>query len=168
MSEQQGFTTAELRQAMKDGYAAIIAFVTSEVFAKVSAELDSLSDIQRDNFVRNVILNRGALERRGVNVPEGILLQRSSFGDRRPTLFCIKKYLPERFHGAWENVNLTFDMEFPDYAVARDPETSWRTPISPDIQSLLLAAGLSLEQIPDRFQVRKAFMGEPVAQNPSA
>src|ERR1700722_2327432 len=153
VAEVHEFATDELRHAMREGYAAIISFVTSEPFKNLCYEFGGLTDLERDAYVRNVILDRDELLKRGVAVPEGILLQRSSFGDRRPTLFCVKKYLPKRFHGAWENVNLTFDAQYPDDAVSRDAEVSWRKPVRPDIQSLLLAAGLPLECIPEKFQV---------------
>ena len=34
---------------------------------------------------------------RGFTVPEGILIQASAFGDRRPTLFAVKKFLLKKF-----------------------------------------------------------------------
>ncbi|GAA5024170.1 hypothetical protein GCM10025734_82300 [Kitasatospora paranensis] len=43
----------------------------------------------------------------GVFVPAGLTIQRSTFRDDRPTLFCIVKHLP---HGLlWEKVTVTFD-----------------------------------------------------------
>jgi hypothetical protein len=154
------FTTAELIAAMRAGYDSLIEFVTSAPFRRVYGELRSLDEVQREVYVRTVMLNREQLRNRGVVVPEGILIQRSAFGDRRPTLFCVKTYLPRRFHSAWENVNLTFDRDYSDSAVSRAPEDCWRRPVRPDIQALLLAAGLSPEEIPSTFQVAGAFMGD--------
>jgi len=117
--------------------------------------------------VQEVLLDAALLRERGVHVPEGILIQRSAFGDRRPTLFCVKKYLPKKFHSAWENVNLTFDAA-DDNSVTRDPAECWRHPIRPDIQAALLAAGLALEDLPPSLQVSGTLMNERWNAQPDA
>jgi hypothetical protein len=154
------FTREELIGVMRQGYDDLIDFALTEPFKRVCRELNSLPDDERYNFVKCVLLSPSEIKRRGVEVPEGILIQRSSFGDRRPTLFCIKKYLPKRFHRAWENVNLTFDAVYADEDVSRDPEVCWRNPIEPEIQSKLLAEGKPLESAEVSMLVRAGFMGE--------
>ncbi|MBB4212552.1 hypothetical protein EV659_11226 [Rhodothalassium salexigens DSM 2132] len=144
-----GFTRAELAAAMRATYAELIAFVTQPAFVAIYNDLWSRDAADRPRFVNEVIVNRAELERRGVDIPEGILVQTSAFGDRRPTLFAVKKFLPDRFHDAWENVNLTFDNEYDDAAVSRDPEMAWRRPLPVSIQNTLLAEAADLDAYPD-------------------
>jgi hypothetical protein len=136
----------ELVQAMRATYDEIIDFVTTPEFKAIMEELGSLQGRDRPAFVASVLVNKEELARRGVTIPEGILIQRSAFGDRRPTLFCVKKYLPDRFHDVWQNVNITFDNEFADASVSRAPEVAWRHPLPVPLQSEIMAAGGNLEQ----------------------
>lgn len=160
MAPTADFSRAEIRAAMRECYDVLIAFVTSVQFQSVLSELDELDSLQKGRFIYRVLLNPTELGKYGVEVPDGVLIQRSAFGDRRPTLFCVKKYLPKKFHSAWENVNITFDALHDDMSVMRDAELCWRNPIRPDVQSALLSAGLRLEEIPESLIVKGSLMRE--------
>lgn len=136
----------ELYEVMRKFYDELIAFSATAGFRSVLEELYALPEEDRPHYVNSVIMNKNELRARGVVPPEGILILRSSFGDRRPTLFCIKKYLPERYQVFWENVNITFDNAFEQDAVARD-ETAWRKPLPIDVQSLLLTQGVTAGEL---------------------
>lgn len=138
----------ELASAMRSTYDEIIDFVTTPGFKAVMDEFSALHAQDRPAFVANVLLNEIALAERGVDVPDGILIQRSAFGDRRPTLFVVKKFLPERFSDVWQNVNVTFDDEFEDATVSRDPEIAWRAPLPVELQAEVMAKGGNLEEVP--------------------
>jgi hypothetical protein len=84
------------------------------------------------------------LAKRGVERPPDLLIQRSAFGDRRPTLFCVKKWLPPDMF--WENVNITFDNEFDDNAIPRD-ESAWRAPVPVALQHEYLSGNLSEAEV---------------------
>jgi hypothetical protein len=124
----EAFTRDELKEVMRRGYDDLIDLAISEPFKSICRELHNLPDYERYDFVKSVLLSPEEIRRRGVQVPEGVLIQRSAFGDRRPTLFCIKKYLPTRFHSAWENVNLTFDAVFADDDEAGTPRSAGEIP----------------------------------------
>jgi hypothetical protein len=61
----------------------------------------------------------------------------------------VKKFLPVKFHAAWENVNLTFDNEYNDKDVSRDPAVAWRKPLPVSLQNALIAEHIDLESAPD-------------------
>lgn len=143
------YSRPELAAAMRQTYDELIAFVTQPSFQAVYSELRRLSRAERPAFVSQVLLNPEKLEERGVHVPPGVLIQTSAFGDRRPTLFAVKKFLPVKFHNAWENVNLTFDNEYSDEDISRDPAVVWRKPLPVDLQSALIASNVDLESVPD-------------------
>src|SRR2546426_12212852 len=79
------FGRAELMQDMREAYDAIIGFVTTPQFAAFYNELMSLDQKARPKFIRDVLFTPDELRRRGIAVPEDILIQTSAFGDRRPT-----------------------------------------------------------------------------------
>lgn len=141
------YSQDELAAAMSDAYSAIIDFVTTDEFTSLMNEFSRLESTQRPLFVANVLLDDQALLDRGVSVPEGILIQRSAFGDRRPTLFVVKKFLPERFSDVWQNVNITVDDLFDDASVSREPTTAWRQPLPVARQAQLMAEGRDLEEL---------------------
>jgi hypothetical protein len=147
MYKHLSYDQTELAGAMRATYDELIEFVTTPEFQAVMTDLGLLDSRERQAFVISVLLNKEELARRGVVVPEGILIQRSAFGDRRPTLFCVKKFLPDRFTDVWQNVNLTFDDLFLDESVSRTPEIAWRQPLPVDLQVEALAHGKNLEEI---------------------
>jgi hypothetical protein len=140
---------SELAAAMRQTYDELIAFVTQPAFQAVYKELWELPATERPTFVNKVLLRPEELEKRGVRVPPEILIQTSAFGDRRPTLFAVKKFLPAKFHDAWENVNLTFDNEYNDEEVSRDPAVTWRKPLPVVLQNALIASNIDLNSAPD-------------------
>lgn len=83
----------------------IATFVTSEPFLRVMREFAEVPRARRHDFIRRVLINRDAMQQRGVHVPEDLIIQRSAFEDRRPTLFCVVKHLPE----PEKKVTVTFD-----------------------------------------------------------
>lgn len=80
-------------------------FVERPRFQQVLAEMDKLPFAERDTFIRRHLLNPAELARRGITPPEGIVIQRSRFGDGRPTVFAVVKYLPQDYR----KVTITFD-----------------------------------------------------------
>ncbi len=128
------------------GYDEIIDFITTDEFKSAHAELMALPLEQRPQFVVDVFLNDAELERRGIRRPRDLHILRSAFGDRRPTLFCVKKWLPPELRMFWENVNITFDNEFEDDTIPRD-EQAWRPPLPVEIQHEYLSGNLSEEVV---------------------
>ena len=146
------FDQKELRTAMLSSYEDICNFITDPVFSDIFSEMMSLSPSERPKFVSNVWLDSTELERRGLNIPIGILVQTSAFGDRRPTLFVVKKLLPEKYHAAWENVNWTFNNDFEENSVPADPENSWRMPLKVSVQNALLSESIDLQSVDNEFE----------------
>lgn len=142
--DQLDFSQEELSAAMRRNYDRIISFITTPEFKALHDEMRSLPPAKRPSFVERIILNSAELRRRGVVVPEDILIQTSAFGDRRPTLFVVKIFLPSKFHCAWENTNITFDNEYDDNDVPRSPEMAWRAPLRVDVQASLISKGIDL------------------------
>ena len=132
---------------MRKTYDELIDFVLQPNFKKLVDELYALPPEQRPNFVQNQILNEKVLAERQINVPEGILIQRSAFGDRRPTLFVVKKYLPKGFDFAWENLNLTFDQDYQDDDISREGSQAWRKPLPFEVQAALSALKLKDSEV---------------------
>jgi hypothetical protein len=164
--DSRTYDQAELAGVMRQTYEELIAFVTSPEFKAVLTEMNTLPPEAHPTFVKLVLLNKEALTARGVSVPEGILIQRSSFGDRRPTLFVVKKFLPEKYHDSWENVNLTCDAVYDDADVSRDAEVAWRPPLPPELQAQLMTRGISLESVDDEDSLQiGAFGGTEVAKS---
>lgn len=141
------YSQRELQDVMRAHYDKIIDFITSAPFKALMEEMSDISHLDRPKFVREVLLDSDELNKRGVIVPPGILIQRSAFGDRRPTLFAIKHFLPKAYSDVWQNVNITFDNAYVDSSVARDRETCWRAPLPPDIQAQAMAQGVELETV---------------------
>ena len=109
----------------------------------------ALAPEKRPAFVHRVWLDPEERERRGIRHSEGILVQTSAFGDRRPTLFVVKKFLPEKYHVVWENVNWTFNNEFREEEVPTDPDSAWRMPLAVAAQNALIANKIDLQSMPD-------------------
>lgn len=147
------FGRDELTSVMQAYYEELLDFVSTPAFRSLYQELMELAPEDRPDFVLNVVLNHEERERRGIAVPDGILIQTSAFGDRRPTLFAVKKFLPKKYHGAWENVNLTFFNEFKDDEIPRDPTLAWRPPLPTGLQNALLKQGRNLEDVPASFGI---------------
>jgi hypothetical protein len=143
------FGPVELSKIMRITYDELIAFITTPSFSSMRADLMRCSKEQRPEFVMNVILSPTERGKRGIVVPDKILIETSAFGDRRPTLFVVKKFLPKRYHGAWENVNITFDDEYNDADVSRDPTMAWRPPLPVVLQNAAMANNIPLDALPN-------------------
>lgn len=155
------FGSDELRLVMRRTYDELIAFSATPGFRKLHFELMDKPVKDRMAFVLDVILSEEERRNRGVETPEGILFQTSAFGDRRPTLYVIKKFLPERYHGAWENVNITFDNPYTDEEVSRDPAMAWRAPLPVALQSMALSRSIPLDRLPEGFDVGSGVCDPP-------
>lgn len=85
----------------------VSSFIENENFKALLKELhDSSPNFEgRKQFVKNVILNKGELKKRGIVLPSDLIIQRSKFDDKRPTLFCVTKYMKDRS----QKVTFTFD-----------------------------------------------------------
>ncbi|MGW1642663.1 hypothetical protein [Streptomyces lavendulae] len=137
---------------MRRTYDELIDFVVTPEFQAVHRELMELPENERPEFVQRVLLDPDELRIRGVIVPSGILVQMSAFGDRRPTLFAVKKFLPEKYHRAWENVNFTFNNSYDESAIRRDAENAWRAPLPVALQNELIAQKVDLEAVPSEVE----------------
>lgn len=141
------YSQAQLQAVMRTHYDKIIDFITSEPFKALMEEMSAVSHRDRPRFVIDVLLNKNELAKRGVAVPDGILIQRSAFGDRRPTLFAVKHFLPDGYTNVWQNVNITFDNDYLDGSISREREICWREPLSPGIQAQAMVDGVELESV---------------------
>lgn len=96
-------------QALRDEVEASVLeigkFVETDEFQELLTDLWNTPREERSDFVRDVVLDDAELERRGIDVPEGMIIQRSAFEDGRPTLFCVSKYLSD----GKRKVTITFD-----------------------------------------------------------
>jgi hypothetical protein len=146
---------ARIRQEMVGGYDRLLQVAATDAFQRLLGELYELPPSERPHFVTAVILRQEEREARGVFLPDDILVLRSAFGDRRPTLFCLKRYLSRDLHRYWQNVNLTFDNAVPDETVPRD-ERAWRKPLAATVQAAVIANGLDAEAIDSAFGGRPA------------
>lgn len=142
------FGRDELHAIMRKTYDELINFVTTPVFKVFHKELMSLLPRDRPAFVAKVLFDPDERVKRGMVIPDGILIEASAFGDRRPTLFAVKKLLPLKYQSVWENLNLTFDNEYKNQKVSRAPEKAWRPPLPVALQNALIAADADLESVP--------------------
>lgn len=152
--ENLDFTIGDLQEAVRNNYEVLMSVVTQPAFLELHREMMDLAPTDRPAFVYREILRPEALARRGIVVPEDVLVQVSAFGDRRPTLFVLKRFLPARFHAAWENNNLTFFNEFDDEDYPYDPELAWRPPLPVPLQDAAIAAGSNLNDVPAEYAMK--------------
>lgn len=125
--------------SMREGYDKLIKYVSQPSFQAVLLELFGLPRSQRPWFVKSVLLSEENREKLNIKLPDGVLLVRSTFGDRRPSLFCVKTYLPEKLWKPWQNVNITFDEHYADTDIPRDAR-AWRPGLGFEEQAALMAA----------------------------
>lgn len=103
---QADYDLETLGRWMREALADIHAYVLTEQFRAVLAEMNTLPTLQqKDEYVRRVLLDPSELAQRGIAPPEGIEVQRSVFADHRPTAFCVVKHLPD----VHRKVTITFD-----------------------------------------------------------
>jgi len=82
-------------------------FVLRAEFQSLLNELYARPHGGRLAFVRDVILDDEQRAVRGIVTPDDLIIQRSTFADGRPTLFCVSKILPLAY--PWHRVTMTFD-----------------------------------------------------------
>ena len=143
------FTPRELRDAMRAAYDELIAFVTSKAFDRFYRALMALPPRDRPAFVARGLFSEEGLREWQIVIPDGVVIQTSAFGDRRPTLFAVKKMMPDRFHCVWENMNLTFNNEFKEVDVPTDAASAWRAPLPVSLQNSLIAKAVDLQSVPE-------------------
>lgn len=93
----------EARQGLEE----IRDFITTDEFIFLLGELYDRAPEDRDAFVREVLLDPEQINGRGIKVPAGVKIQRSQFGDQRPTIFCVTKLMSDGIR----KVTYTFDNE---------------------------------------------------------
>ena len=102
----------QVAPAVRKELAAIVDFVVSEPFQFLLAELRFTPFDLRPQFVLDVVLNQAEREARGVFVPANMLIQRSTFHDGRPTLFCVSAMT--KLAEPWRKLTYTFDNDLLD------------------------------------------------------
>ncbi len=101
--------SAAFEHVLRDSFVGLTEFVGRPEFVGLMEDLYELPQEQRRRFVDEVVMDPEERRRRGIVEPDGILVQRSTFADGRPTLFCVSKTLPPG-HG-FHKVTVTFDNE---------------------------------------------------------
>jgi hypothetical protein len=98
-----------IQSVIQDGIEEIGQFVVQPPFQDLLEDLYSRPVEKRPQFVIDVVLNPEEQARRGIITPDDMLIQRSTFADGRPTLFCVSKLVPLAY--PWHRVTITFDSE---------------------------------------------------------
>jgi hypothetical protein len=96
-----------IRAVIRDAVKRIGQLVCRSEFQAMLTELFALEERDRPSFVLRVILNEDERKKRGVIVPDRMVIQRSTFADKRPTLFCVTQLVPLAY--PWDKVTITFD-----------------------------------------------------------
>ena len=135
----------------RHGYDEIIQFVTTPEFNSIYEELMGLAINDRPEFVVNVLLNDIELQNRGVNRPQNLFIMRTAFGDKRSTLFCVKKWLSRDLNVVWENVNMIFDSN--SEREISNGENTFRSPVPVAIQHEYLSGRLEKEEVDEVVNV---------------
>jgi len=95
--------TVEPTQALEQ----IFKFVSSPEIQSLLKELEEIPAAFRHDYVSLVLLDENELAKRNVFVPSDLVIQRSAFADKRPSLFCVTKRLPQGI--LWDKVTVTYD-----------------------------------------------------------
>lgn len=106
-SEVLPLTREAVQVEARAGLEEIRDLITTDEFISLLGELYDNAPEDRDAFVRKVLLDPAELANRGIKVPAGIKIQRSQFGDYRPTIFCVAKVMSDGVR----KVTFTFDSE---------------------------------------------------------
>ncbi|HVF26680.1 MAG TPA: hypothetical protein VM943_00485 [Pyrinomonadaceae bacterium] len=96
-----------VRQTVYEAVLEIGKFAMTEPFNQALVDLMAAPSEERPAFVLNNLLNQTERERRGIHVPENMRIQRSTFYDGRPTLFCVSMLTPLAY--PWRKITITFD-----------------------------------------------------------
>ncbi len=106
-----------IRETVYRAVRAIADFVLDSPFHDALVEMYELPEESIPQFVLDVFLNEEERQRREIVVPESMTIQRSTFYDGRPTLFCISK--KENLAYPWRKITVTFD-QLSDSAEEKD------------------------------------------------
>ena len=109
---EQSESPEVIRQTIYQAVEAISAVVLEPNFKQTMIELYDLPEEKRAEFVLSTFLEEKELKRRGIKIPESMTIQRSTFYDGRPTLFCITKKESKSY--PWRKITITFDNEVAD------------------------------------------------------
>lgn len=104
-SDMPPLTVEAVRSEVRSGLEQIRDYITTDLFVGMLEELYTRRPSERDAFVRTELLDESRLQERGITPPEGIKIQRSQFGDGRPTVFCVTKVMSDGIR----KVTYTFD-----------------------------------------------------------
>ncbi len=135
-----------IAREMKAGYERLFRVIQTTEFQAVLEKVYGLPLSERPGFVKEYLLSEEGRRSLGLLLPPDVLLLRSTFGDRRPTLFCLKTYLPDECQAPWQNVNVTFDIAYDDREVPKD-ERAWRLGLPFDVQAALMSSGFSVDEV---------------------
>ncbi|WP_299955360.1 hypothetical protein [uncultured Modestobacter sp.] len=100
-------TREAVRNEARAGLEEIRDFITTDEFITLLGDLYDRAPEDRDEFVRTELLDSARLRARNITIPEGMKIQRSQFGDNRPTIFCVTKLMPDGVR----KVTYTFDSD---------------------------------------------------------
>ena len=106
-SQVPRLTREAVQKEAREGLEEIRDFITTDQFVSLLVELYDLAPEDRDSYVREILLDADELRKRGVHTPAGMKIQRSQFGDHRPTIFCVTKLMSDGVR----KVTYTFDNE---------------------------------------------------------
>jgi hypothetical protein len=95
----------ELKTDICDSIMEIGRFIYTDEFQSLLSEFKDTPKGLRSDFINKIVFNKKELKKRKVFVPPGMAIQKSTFGDGRPTLFCVTKYLKDKKR----KVTITFD-----------------------------------------------------------
>ena len=98
-----------IQTIIREGIEEIRDFIVTPQFISLLGDLYERSHEERPKFVLDVVLSPEERARRGIAVPDGLVIQRSTFADGRPTLFCVSKIVPQA--EPWDKVTITFDSD---------------------------------------------------------
>jgi hypothetical protein len=94
----------------------VIEYVMSPNFQDVLADMLRCPESDRPEFVLTTFLDPAERARRGIEPPKGMRIQRSTFHDGRPTLFCVSILTPLAY--PWRKLTVTFDNDIIEAARA--------------------------------------------------
>lgn len=96
-----------VRATMYVGFEQLIDYVMTPAFQAALGEMIRVGDEDGPAFVLRTFLDPEERARRGIEPPSSMRLQRSTFRDGRPTLFCICILMPLAY--PWRKLTFTFD-----------------------------------------------------------
>ncbi|MEL6477229.1 MAG: hypothetical protein AAFR17_07860 [Pseudomonadota bacterium] len=94
----------------------VVDYVMTPPFQAAIGEMIALPEAARPAFVLSVFLDRAERIRRGIEPPKTMRIQRSTFRDGRPTLFCVCILTPLAY--PWRKLTVTFDNDIVEAARA--------------------------------------------------